>query len=150
KDADGTKVGSVKVNASYAGVAGIGKSLGFDAKLRSLYPAGTDYIFDGGLANVRGAELSSGSNAASRTEVFGSLSENDILRQIQKVNGNITSLVSQTASSAEDMQYTDGSVVSAAYALGIANGQTIEATFDSPVTKSTQWSAPLNVAVTYN
>ncbi|MBV6937945.1 fimbrial protein, partial [Escherichia coli] len=38
----------------------------------------------------------------------------------------------------------------AAYALGIANGQTIEATFDQAVTASTQWSAPLNVAVTYN
>ncbi|EFN0721111.1 fimbrial protein [Escherichia coli] len=151
KNAEGTKVGSVKVNASYAGVAGIGGVTNSDGILRSLYSLGTSTIFDGGLAkNVKAAELSSGSEAASRTGLFGSLSENDMLGQIQNVNANITSLTSQNGSSSENMKYTDGSVVSAAYALGIANGQTIEATFDQAVTASTQWSAPLNVAVTYN
>ncbi|HCP1771240.1 TPA: fimbrial protein [Escherichia coli] len=152
KNADGTKVGSVKVNTSYAGVAGIGGTAGSDGKLRSLY-AGVNpgRIFMGGLpVNVANSELKDGSLAASRTGLFGSLSENDMLGQIQKVNANITSLISQPGSNTENMRYTDGTVVSAAYALGIANGQTIEATFDQAVTKSTQWSAPLNVAVTYN
>ncbi|HAK5803089.1 TPA: fimbrial protein, partial [Salmonella enterica] len=151
KNAEGTKVGSVKVNASYAGVVGIGGVTDSNGIVRSLYSAGTDFIFNGGLAkNVKAAELSSGSEAASRTGLFGSLSENDMLGQIQKVNANITSLISEVRSNDENMKYTDGRVVSAAYALGIANGQTIEATFDQAVTASTQWSAPLNVAVTYN
>lgn len=151
KNAEGTKVGSVKVNASYAGVAGIGGVTDSNGILRSLYAVGTDTIFDGGLPeNVKAAELSSGDEAASRTGLFGSLSGNDILEQIQNVNANITSLTSKDSSSAENMRYTDGNVVSAAYVLGIANGQTIEATFDQAVTASTQWSAPLNVAVTYN
>ena len=151
KNADGTKVGSVKVNASYAGVNGAGGVTSADGVLSSLYAGGSNAIFYGGLpTNVAQSELLSGSAAAARTELFGSLSKNDILGQIQRVNANITSLVDRAGSSSEDMIYTDGTVISAAYALGIANGQTIEATFDQAVTASTQWSAPLNVAVTYN
>ncbi|MEB7340794.1 F4 (K88) fimbria major subunit/adhesin FaeG [Escherichia coli] len=151
KNAEGTKVGSVKVNASYAGVSGAGGVTSADGGLSSLYAAGSNVIFYGGLpTNVAQSELLSGSAAAARTELFGSLSKNDILGQIQRVNANITSLVDGAGSSSEDMAYTDGTVISAAYALGIANGQTIEATFDQAVTASTQWSAPLNVAVTYN
>ncbi|EHJ2163682.1 fimbrial protein, partial [Salmonella enterica] len=151
KDATGAKVGSVKVNASYAAVAGIGGVTDSNGILRSLYIYGANAIFEGGLAkNVKAAELLNGSAAASRTGLFGSLSENDILGQIQNVNANITSLISETAPNAENMRYTDGRVVSAAYALGVADGQTIEATFDNAVTASTEWSAPLNVAVTYN
>lgn len=150
KNAEGTKVGSVKVNASYAGVSGTGGVTSADGGLSSLYAEGSNAIFYGGLpTNVARSELLSGSAAAARTELFGSLSKNDILGQIQRVNANITSLVDGAGSSNENMAYTDGTVVSAAYALGIANGQTIEATFNQTVTTSTQWSAPLNVAITY-
>ncbi|EGK5018236.1 TPA: F4 (K88) fimbria major subunit/adhesin FaeG [Escherichia coli] len=147
KNAEGTKVGSVKVNASYAGVLGRGGVTSADGELLSLFADGLSSIFYGGLP--RGSELSAGSAAAERTKLFGSLSRNDILGQIQRVNANITSLVDVAGSYRENMEYTDGNVVSAAYALGIANGQTIEATFNQAVTTSTQWSAPLNVAITY-
>lgn len=141
----------MKVNASYAGVSGVGGVASADGRLNSLYAEGSGAIFYGGLpTNVAQSELLSGSAAAARTELFGSLSKNDILGQIQRVNANITSLVDGAGTFRENMMYTDGTVVSAAYALGIANGQTIEATFDQAVTASTQWSAPLNVAVTYN
>lgn len=150
KNAEGTKVGSVKVNASYAGVFGKGGVTSADGELLSLFADGLRAIFYGGLTTtVSGAALTSGSAAAARTELFGSLSRNDILGQIQRVNANITSLADVAGSYREDMEYTDGTVVSAAYALGIANGQTIEATFNQAVTTSTQWSAPLNVAITY-
>ena len=48
------------------------------------------------------------------------------------------------------MVMTTGDVIASSYALGIDQGQTIEATFTNPVVSTTQWSAPLNVAVTYN
>lgn len=82
--------------------------------------------------------------------MFGSLSAADVLAQIQAVKPSVTDLPSHDQADNENMRYTDGNVVSAAYALGIADGQTIEATFDSEVTASTEWHAPLNVAVTYN
>ncbi|ATI65971.1 fimbrial protein [Edwardsiella tarda] len=151
KNAEGTKIGSVKVNASYAGAAGVGGTGSPDGILKSLYAGEADRIFNGGLPiNVGGAEFQNGSDAASRTGLFGSLSADGMLGQIKNVNANITSLTSRVGSTTEHMSYTDGTVVSAAYSLGIANGQTIEATFDNAVTASTQWSAPLTVAVTYN
>ncbi|HHH7924921.1 TPA: fimbrial protein [Escherichia coli] len=147
KNAEGTKVGSVKVNASYAGAAL--ESDGTYASLFSVYGGAADHIFNGGIpTNVYQAGLSSGIAAAQRTALFGSLSKDELIAQLQAVEPAAVADVrdySGTASTAMENNTT-----SAAYALGIANGQTIEATFDRAVTASTQWSAPLNVAVTYN
>lgn len=150
KNAEGTKVGSVKVNASYAGVA-LG-SKGTYANLFSLYSAGMNQIFFGGLpVNVAQAEFTSGIDAAQRTALFGSLSKDELIAQLQAVEPAAAADVRDYGhSSSTAMVKTENSVTSAAYALGIVNGQTIEATFDQPVTASTQWLAPLNVAVTYN
>lgn len=150
KNAEGTKVGSVKVNASYAGVA-LG-SKGTYANLFSIYAAAANQIFYGGIpVNVAKAELSSGIAAAQRTALFGSLSKDELTAQLQAVEPAAVADVREYGhSSTTSMLASINSATSAAYALGIANGQTIEATFDQAVTASTQWSAPLNVAVTYN
>ncbi|MEL9101874.1 fimbrial protein, partial [Escherichia coli] len=147
KNAEGTKVGSVKVNASYAGVA-LG-SKGTYASLFSVYGGAADRIFNGGIpVNVAQSELLSGIAAAQRTALFGSLSKDELTAQLQAVEpAAVADIRDYGGSSATSMA---ASATSAAYALGIANGQTIEATFDQAVTASTQWSAPLNVAVTYN
>lgn len=154
KNAEGNAIGTAKVNITFAAVAGVG---GNEANstygLRSLRTVGNNSIFYGGLPLVTptNAEFASGSEAASATAKFGSLSAADILAQVKAVKSTVTELPSKSTSApGENMMYTDGSVVSAAYALGIANGQKIEATFDQAITASTQWSAPLNVAVTYN
>ncbi|HFO3707883.1 TPA: fimbrial protein, partial [Escherichia coli] len=148
KNEKGDKLGSVTVNASYAGAVMVGKP--GSVSLRSLYGGSNNVIFNGGLPiNVSGSEFLKGDSAASRTELFGSLSASGMLKQLQGVYPDITTYDIQNNAN-ENMQYTDGTVVSAAYALGIADGQTIELTFDKAVTASTKWSAPLNVAVTYN
>ncbi|EER0450274.1 fimbrial protein [Escherichia coli] len=148
KNEKGDKLGSVTVNASYAGAVMVGKP--GSVSLRSLYGGSNNVIFNGGLPiNVPGSEFLKGDSAASRTELFGSLSASGMLKQLQGVYPDITTYDIQNNAN-ENMQYTDGTVVSAAYALGIADGQTIELTFDKAVTASTKWSAPLNVAVTYN
>ncbi|WP_105198664.1 fimbrial protein [Escherichia albertii] len=148
KNTDGTKIGSLKANVAYAGVASVGKDgQGYIGSLSER-----DWsIFKGGLGAYGSASvLDGGDAAAERTALFGSLSQAEMLQQIQAVNAGVSGLDSRTGSIGENMEHTDGTVVSAAYAMGIANGQTIEATFDQAVTASTQWSAPLNVAVTYN
>ncbi|MBS9267318.1 fimbrial protein [Escherichia coli] len=150
KNADGTKVGSVKVNASYAGVA-LG-SKGTYANLFSVSAGNARVIFNGGIpSNVKGAEFSSGVAAAQRTALFGSLSQDELTAQLQAVEPAAAADVREYGTSATTSMLANvNSATSAAYALGISNGQTIEATFDQAVTASTQWSAPLNVAVTYN
>ncbi|EHH2060262.1 fimbrial protein [Salmonella enterica subsp. enterica serovar Oranienburg] len=150
KDATGTKVGSVKVNASYAGVA-LGAAV-THANLFSVYSTARDQIFYGGIpVNVTKAELASGVAAAARTALFGSLSQADMTAQLQAVEPAAATDVRDYGQSApSSMDVNTNKAISAAYALGIANGQAIEATFDKAVTASMQWSAPLNVAVTYN
>ncbi|EBT5400999.1 fimbrial protein [Salmonella enterica] len=150
KDAAGTKVGSVKVNASYAGVA-LGATA-THANLFSVNSTAQDQIFYGGIpVNVTKAELASGVAAAARTALFGSLSQADMTTQLQAVEPAAATDVRDFGQSApSSMDVNTNKAISAAYALGIADGQTIEATFDTAVSGSMQWSAPLNVAVTYN
>lgn len=107
-------------------------------------------IFKGGvLADNRALRV--GSDAAAAVAKFGGMSAADVLAQIQDVYPGVVDLTNETLSRAdEDMQYNDGTVVSASYALGIASGQAIDVTFNAPVAQSIKWSAPLNVAVTYN
>ncbi|HAW3444799.1 TPA: fimbrial protein, partial [Escherichia coli] len=98
KNAEGTKVGSVKVNASYAGVEGIGGTSGSAGVLNSLFTSAGNIFIGGGLQeNV----ISSGTDAASRTSLFGSLSASDLLEQIKNVNSNITSLTSSSYPASE-------------------------------------------------
>lgn len=73
-----------------------------------------------------------------------------MLSQLKKVYPDLGKQVSQVYAKSTDMVNTNGDVMASSYALGIDQGQTIEATFTNPVTTTTQWSAPLNVAVTYN
>ncbi|EBD0851822.1 fimbrial protein [Salmonella enterica] len=154
KSADGTKIGSVKVNASYAGVFATGYPAGQTnvGTVYSLWANNSGHLFNGGLpTNVGGSELKSGTTAAQRTALFGSLSMDDMLQQIKALNSNITSLASRdNYSDSSNGQANNGVAASAAYVLGIAAGQTIEATFDQAVTAATQWAAPLNIAVSYN
>ncbi|HHI3000363.1 fimbrial protein [Escherichia coli] len=147
KNAGGTEVGSLRVNASYAGVAADSEAMAF----ASLWATDKNHIFNGGMGkNVSGAEFNKGADAAALTALFGSLSESELLDQIRQVDPSVGSFSDYGSTVSANMVTTDRSkVISAAYALGIANGQTIEATFNQAVTASTQWSAPLNVAVTY-
>ena len=154
KNETGSAIGTAKVNITFAGIAGVGGDTpsARETGLRSLFAnLNTTNIFAGGMPTVTAtkAEIQSGTTAANVTALFGSLSAADVLAQIQAVKPTVTDLPSHDRSGAENMQYSNGNVVSAAYALGIADGQTIEATFDHAVTANTRWSAPLNVAVTY-
>lgn len=155
KDAAGNAIGTAKVNITFAGFAGVGgdNPAASETGLRSLYARpNVAEIFTGGMPSVSAerAEIEDGTIAANTTALFGSLSAADALAQVQAVKPNVTSLAPHDKSGTENMKYTDGNVVSAAYALGIADGQTIEATFDNALTASTEWHAPLNVAITYN
>lgn len=155
KDGGNRNIGHVKVNLTFSGVAGVagGDQNAKEYGLRSLW-SGTSgsNIFSGGMPTVTAtkAELQDGDAAAEKTALFGGLSKADILTQLQAVDPSVNTLTSHSESGTENMKYTNGNVASASYALGIADGQTIEATFDTAVTASTQWSAPLNVAITYN
>ncbi|WP_308066352.1 F4 family fimbrial subunit [Escherichia coli] len=142
KNSAGTKVGTVKVNATFAGAAveATGSNSG---KLFSTYGGSAERIFNGGAPLY--AELNSGIAAAEKTALFGSLSKADLVAQFQAV------IPGATVTDGTNSEFASMNVLtSAAYALGIVDGQSMEATFDNAVTASTTWSAPLNMAISYN
>lgn len=148
RDTD-AKIGTLHATMTAMAVAGIAGAQN-TGPLRALYAFSNDSIFNGGLVIESGAEMKDANTAVAFTEKMGSLSAADILSQIQQVKQNVVSLTPETTSKLENMQYDDGNVVSAAYALGFENGQQLEATFDQAITSSTKWTAPLNISVTYN
>ncbi|RXB78710.1 fimbrial protein [Escherichia coli] len=143
------KIGTLHATMTGMAVEGVAGAEN-TGKLSALYAYGKSHIFSGGLAIESGSEMKDANSAAAFTEKMGSLSSADILSQIKLVKQNVESLTPQTSSVYENMKHDDGNVVSAAYALGFENGQTLEATFDEAITTSTQWTAPLNVSIAYN
>ncbi|EBQ9648382.1 fimbrial protein [Salmonella enterica subsp. enterica serovar Montevideo] len=159
KNDAGVKIGTVRVNAQAAGVAvraygansadkpnqAESYSLGYNANGPSAYKGGLP-------ENIGSGGSLSGADAASNIITkFGSLSTDELFQQAKTVYPVLTSYEHGTKEKYLDLVSGDSSRVHASsYAMGIANGQTIEATFNQTVTASTQWSAPLNVAITYN
>ncbi|ELS9957823.1 fimbrial protein [Salmonella enterica] len=150
KDANDQKLGNVKVNVISAGlISKSEKNSSGHVRVNGVSSTERSSIYYGGLVSSvdgKGMEMSS------IMSKFGNYGHTALLSQITtalpdaglygQINGNYpisTNMVDST-----------GEVIASSYSLGIDQGQTIEATFTNPVTTTTQWSAPLNVAVTYN
>ncbi len=143
------KIGMLRATMTGMAVAGIAGAEN-TGNLSALYAFKDTSIFYGGLVTERNSEMKDANTAAAFTGKMGSLSATEILSQIKQVKPGVESLTPQTSSVSESMKYDNGNVVSAAYALGIESGQTLEATFDKEITSSTKWTAPLNISVSYN
>ncbi|MWR25313.1 fimbrial protein [Escherichia coli] len=148
-DQNSNKVGNLTVNATASGLLSYARPDTGAYKAALYAPTGTT-IFTGGLTTDSSLAMA-GQDSNNFTALMGSLDINALYQQvIQAMGGDHDLNADWSPVLSENMYYEDGTKAAASYALGIANGQTIEATFDQAVTASTQWSAPLNVAVTYN
>ncbi|HFP2703334.1 TPA: fimbrial protein [Escherichia coli] len=147
KDADGQKLGNVKVNVTAAGV--LSRNDADYVKIISITSKNDSTIYKGGLVS---SVASYGNAASGIVSKFGNYGHTALLQQITAAvpeatgKGQMNWIYPEEA----NMVNAEGNVMASSYALGIDQGQTIEATFDAPVVKTTQWAAPLNVAVTYN
>lgn len=147
KDDSGNKLGAVKVNVTVAGLLSYSEKRTNLVGITSLTSDDNAEIYNGGLV---ASVVKHGSEASSIVEKFGNSNHTALLGQLKAVYPDLGRQVSQTSAKSSNMVNTEGDVLASSYALGIDQGQTIEATFDAPVVKTTQWTAPLNVAVTYN
>lgn len=138
------QIGTLRVNVTAAGV--VAKQGDAVIDLHSLYATQDSEVFYGGL--VSDSVLESAALAAETTASFGSQSREDLVQQIQAVDSSLTA-VNEGAKTTETMFSADRKVVSAAYAMGMSAGQTLEATFNNAVTTETQWTAPLHIVVSY-
>ncbi|HAX5023220.1 TPA: fimbrial protein [Escherichia coli] len=146
-DGEGNKLGDVKVNVTAAGLLSYSEKRTKLVGIASVISNDDAKIYNGGLVS---SVTNSGQVASKLVEKFGNYNHSALLSQLKAVHSDLGSQVSQTSPKSTDMVNTDGDVMASSYALGIDQGQTIVATFTNPVTTTTQWSAPLNVAVTYN
>jgi len=148
KDTD-EAIGTLRATLTAAAVRGKSGDSN-EVSLDSLYANDNNSIFSGGLPKGEGVLIKEANNAADFIALMGGLSSADILNQIKEVKPDVTSVSPQNATTTESMVSTNGEVISASYALGFKNGQTIVAEFTDAVSTTTQWVAPLNIAVTYN
>lgn len=146
-DGEGNKLGDVKVNVTAAGLLSYSEKRTKLVGVASVISNDDANIYNGGLVS---SVTNSGQVASGLVAKFGNYNHSALLSQLKAVHSDLGNQVSQTSPKSTDMVNTDGDVMASSYALGIDQGQTIVATFTKPVTTTTQWSAPLNVAVTYN
>lgn len=144
KDSADSDLGSVKVNVSYAGVAV--RSSPQYAEVFSVEAKDNSHIYYGGVANPA---LNRGSTASGVVSGFGGKPYTDLIAQVQKAKPGSSGQPQENWRGTFNMVSSDR-VMASSYVLGIDQGQTIEASFNSPVLKTTAWSAPLSVLVTYN
>ncbi|EFD4906852.1 fimbrial protein [Escherichia coli] len=149
KDDSGNNLGSVKVNVTSAGLFSYSEISTGLVGITSVASGDNTSIYYGGLVSPA---IRAGKDAASAVSKFGNYNHTKLLGQLQAVNPNAGNRgqVNKNSAVSQNMVMTTGDVIASSYALGIDQGQTIEATFTNPVVSTTQWSAPLNVAVTYN
>ncbi|HAR9363753.1 TPA: fimbrial protein [Salmonella enterica subsp. enterica serovar Waycross] len=147
KDAEEHELGRVKVNVTVAGLLTQGDASSGLVNLYSVESSDNSNIYYGGLVS---SVVGRGSEASTITAKFGNYGHNELLRQVQGVLPNCNKGQVNYYTLKTDMVQKNNNVLASSYSLGIDQGQTIEATFDAPVVKTTQWAAPLNVAVTYN
>lgn len=146
-DNEGNKLGNVKVNVTAVGLLAYSELKTKLIGVASVISNDSSKIYNGGLVSSVGK---SGQFASGLVAKFGNYNHNTLATQIKTVHPGLGSLISQSVAKSTDMVNTDSDVMASSYALGIDQGQTIVATFDAPVVKTTQWAAPLNVSVTYN
>ena len=145
-DEHSSPIGLVKVNMTAAGVRMLSEVSRQRGVVGSLYAGSSDNIFFGGVPASADGSLTHGYTTAKIIAGMGGVSSADLLAQLVAVDPSITSTAASTIPLRSSMTKA---VTAAAYAMGMKSGQTLEVVFTKPVTQSTVWKAPLNIAVTY-
>ncbi|EFN8623808.1 fimbrial protein [Escherichia coli O51] len=145
KDAEGRKLGDVKINVTTAGV--LSRNDSDFVKIISVVSGDDSAIYNGGLVS---SVVASGQSASALVRKFGNDGHSELLQKVVAAAPEAAKKSQQSWAVATKVNMVNSNVMASSYSLGIDQGQTIEATFTNPVTTTTQWSAPLNVAVTYN
>lgn len=153
KNNDG-KIGTLKVNVTAVGL-GIGR-YGNSKTGRSVSATDNTHPLYGGLFPRNISSGLNGTDSANNVIIrLGGKSFNDLAQVLvaHPIFEGLSWYGNTNGSTAVPLlrnPYFSDYVMAASYALGVDTGQTLEATFDKPIASTTQWSAPLNIAVTYN
>ena len=160
KNKDSQKIGSLKLNVT---TAGMGVSPGDISYLNKylIFSASASAEHDALYGGLVARPIASGHNGSwsARTVLakFGAKGSNELREQlldhpIVQANGwDLSSPMNIAwAGTLLNNGMSSEKVVAASYVMGIDQGQTLEATFNNPISSTTEWTAPLNISVTYN
>ncbi|ELD0539747.1 fimbrial protein [Escherichia coli] len=156
KDSSESEVGQLRVNAVAVGYMATGASTVKNVLLNTMYADSAQNVFFGGVQKIKTNAIQSGKAGASKVADFGGVTLAELVTQLNQVHSNIQNspldggyvAVTDWTRPSESAMFPD-SVATSGYALGIESGQQMEAVFNEAVTKATNWSAPLNIQVTY-
>ncbi|HDQ4244382.1 TPA: hypothetical protein P8656_004245 [Escherichia coli] len=159
KNKESQKIGSLKVNVTTAAMGvGIYSEDRSRLLITSVSANNENQALYGGLVNRAIGNGHNGSpSARSVLGKFGAIGSDQLKTQLLehptvKNNGWLKGAPANLGWSAPLLQnnFFAESIVASSYVMGIDQGQTLNATFENPVKATTEWKAPLNVAVTYN
>ncbi|EEH8383192.1 hypothetical protein G3142_005250 [Salmonella enterica subsp. enterica serovar Montevideo] len=151
------KIGTVKVNAmnNAVSVSQYTHNGQKYAKAINIKPTGNGHLFYGALfSRVMSNATNQGDAFATKFGNVGNNTLKNVLTSHPLTESSLTWLSSNPVHVSLTMNgagvNAHQGVLGLSYTMGIDAGQTLELTFDNPITSTTKWSAPLNVAVTYN
>ncbi|EPW5280516.1 F4 family fimbrial subunit [Yersinia enterocolitica] len=154
KDDSNQKLGTLRVNTTAAGLL-VGAFDATTAAFGSVKATSSNHAFYGGLFKnpfTKGIEANSLMNTYN-------LPNKDALLRLVHQHPNVGSRLGKanpsnmTWSVEGELNATAKNIKApsaASYVMAVQKGQLLNATFDNPITSTTKWSAPLNIAVTYN
>lgn len=145
KDQDQSTIGSLTLNVEARGAyySYAADNPGIAAP-RTMYAPNPGNIFYGGLPSINGNK---GDNTAIIIAGDGGWSISEMKSKFDAYTNT-----SYNWGAMYGLASSNGTAWAAvySYSMAIGAGQKLVAEFNSPVTRTTQWSAPLNIAITYN
>lgn len=147
KGQDQSRIGSLTLNVQALGVyySAASSNPGYSAPRKMVAP-NVGNIFYGGLPSKNSSSINS-STHLNQIAQDGGWTISEMKSKYDTYTNTSNSWAPMAGTSA-----SSGNAFAAvySYSMAIPAGQQLVADFTSPVTTTTQWSAPLNIAITYN
>ncbi|HCL5535510.1 TPA: hypothetical protein N2N29_001539 [Citrobacter werkmanii] len=144
--AAGTELGTLTLNAK-VGALQAGKR-GNSYTSNPLYSSTSNDGFFGGIGNNSSMIISGLADNDALIKAYGGVSLTELESMVNTATGH-TGSFTQSNSSIALRKSTIYSSIAAGYGFGVPSGNTLEAAFTAPITTTTQWKAPITVAITY-
>ncbi|MGM7884727.1 hypothetical protein [Yersinia enterocolitica] len=158
KNDSNQKLGILRVNATTAALMA-GRFNGAGA-YTSVKATNSNHAFYGGLFQTA---FPTAATVNSLMNTMGLPNKNALLQQVaahptvdsvknptQQSTWAMNAIFNATTSSNSPSNGVLQAPAAASYVMSVQKGQALNATFDNPITSTTKWVAPLNIAVTYN
>lgn len=142
----GTELGALTLNARASGMqAGNRGTSSFISN--SLYSGSTTEGFFGGLGD-NNSIITAVAESNSLIQGYGGVPLTELEGMVDAAT-NHTGPYTQSNSPIPLRKSTAYRFIAAGYGIGVPTGNTLEANFTAPITTTTQWKAPITVAITY-